>query len=64
MEAAREGWNWGARKARCDGWATGRVMICWSCVGSPIRRGGMVVMACDVWVGGSWVLLEIFEVAE
>lgn len=52
MEALREGWNWGTRKASGEDWVNGRVMNCWSCVDSPISREGMVVMALTGWVGG------------
>lgn len=63
IEALRDGWNRGTRKARGEAWVDGLVINCWSCMGSPISRGGMAAVG---WLGWFVVvygrMLEIFDV--
>lgn len=44
MEAFRDCWNVGVRKASGEAWANGRAMNCESCVGSAINLGGIVTV--------------------
>lgn len=67
MEALRDCWNVGVRKASGEACVKGRAMNCESCVGSAINRGGIVT----VWLvdfAGLGLLVgkrtEIFDEAE
>lgn len=44
MEALRDCWNVGVRKASGETWVNGRAMNCDSCVGSAINLGGIVTV--------------------
>lgn len=44
MEALRDCWNVGVRKASGEAWVNGRAMNCDSCMGSAINRGGIVTV--------------------
>jgi hypothetical protein len=44
IEALRDCWNVGVRKASGDAWVKGRAINCDSCVGSAINLGGIVTV--------------------
>lgn len=67
MEALRDCWKVGVRKASGEAWVNGRAMNCDSCMGSAINRGGIVTVWLVDFAGVGLLVgkrTEIFDEAE